>query len=92
MIYRLVVDGHRYEDARRFAMFSVRNINFVEIENQSSCTLLDAFIQILDCSMEKRLCGLQTLLFLRNAFRLNDLIGVTKNNQMYQAPSVWSLE
>jgi hypothetical protein len=79
MMYHLGAYRRRWDDVPRVAIFSVPNTNFVEIENQFSCTSLDAFFQILDCLMQKRLWYLQTLPFLRDTFRADDFIGVSKN-------------
>jgi hypothetical protein len=53
MMYHLAANHVQGEDVPRFAIFPVRNAKFVEIKNQFSCSWLDVFIQILDCSMAK---------------------------------------
>jgi hypothetical protein len=68
----------------RFAIFPVRNTNFVETENQFSRTSLDVFFKILDCSMGKRLWYFQTLLFVRDTFHTDDLVEGMNNKQIPQ--------
>jgi hypothetical protein len=88
----LAVDFRGYDNSSRFVILSIRNAHFVEIENQPIVTPLDGFIQILDCSMEEGSRYLEMLLFLSDAFWLDDLCGVAKNKRLYPAPSDWSLK
>jgi hypothetical protein len=92
MIYHLAAHRHRYDDVPRFTIFPIRNTNFVEIENQFSCTSLNVFFQILDYSVKEPLWCLQALLSLNDTFHVDDLIGVTKSKQIHPAPSDCSLE
>jgi hypothetical protein len=92
MMYHLTPYRPRLDDILGFAIFPVRNTNFVKIENQFSCTSPNVFIQTVDCSVEERSRCLQTLLFLRDAFRLDDLLGLTKNKQIDPPPINWNLE
>jgi hypothetical protein len=43
---------------------------------------LDVFIWILDCFVEKHSGYLHTLLFLRDTFRLDDVVGMAENKRI----------
>jgi hypothetical protein len=62
------------------------------MKTSSDSPFLGVFFQILDCSREEHLWHLQTLLFLRDTVRVDNLIGVTKSKQISPAPCDWSLE
>jgi hypothetical protein len=79
MMYRLTAHHRRYDNFPRLAIFPVRDANFVQVEDEFSCTPLNMFIPILDCSVKEHSGYLQMLLFLRDTFRVDDVVGMAKN-------------
>jgi hypothetical protein len=59
VMYHLAAHRRRDHNLSRFAIFPIRNANFVQIENQFSCTLLAYLVQ-------EHSRYLQTLLFLKD--------------------------
>jgi hypothetical protein len=79
MMYRLNTSDGRCQKIPRLVIFSVREANFLQIEDQFGHTALDMFIQILHCSVKKQSGYSQTLLFLRDTCGLDDFVGMAKN-------------
>jgi hypothetical protein len=69
MIYRLTEHRGQGDPVLRFAVFPIRDANFVEIERQFDYRALYVVVQILNYSLEKRSRYLQGLLFLWAALR-----------------------
>jgi hypothetical protein len=86
-MYRLTGHRCRSENFPRLAIFPARDANSVQIEDQFSHTPLNMLIQILDCLVEVRSEYLQTLLFLRETFRLADFLGMAKDKRIHPAAS-----
>jgi hypothetical protein len=64
MMHRLTIHGHPGDNYSRFAIFSVRDANLIEIENQFGSTALYMFVQIPNCSLKEPFRHFETLLFL----------------------------
>jgi hypothetical protein len=68
MMYRLTKHRGDSDTFRRFAVFSIRDAEFVEIKHQFGYTAVYVLVHMLNYSLEKRSRYLRALLFLRVTF------------------------
>jgi hypothetical protein len=87
MIYRLTTHWRRDENCLGLVIFPIRNANLLQIEHQFTHTPLNAFFQILFCSLQNHSRYLQTLLFLMGTFRFEDMARMAKNERIHAAAS-----
>jgi hypothetical protein len=92
MIYHLTRHRGWDDNLLAFAVFSIRDANFVEIEHQFGHPALYVLLQILNYSLEKRSRYLRGLPFLRATFCLDDLIRWPKNEGIYPSSSRFDLK
>jgi hypothetical protein len=83
----LTAHRRRDENFPRLAIFPVRDAKFVRIEDQFSHTPVDVLIQLLDCDVKEHFEYLETLLFLRDTFRLDDFVAMAKKKRIHTAAS-----
>jgi hypothetical protein len=88
----VIAHRRRYDNVPLLATFPVRDVKFLQIENRFSHTPLDVLISILDYSLKEHSGYVQTLLFLRDTFRLDDFVGMAKNNRIRPGASDGSFE
>jgi hypothetical protein len=92
MMYRLTRHRGGDDNFLRFAIFPIRNANFVGIEHQVGHTVLYVTVQVLDHSPEKCSRYLQALRFLCGAFCLDDVIQMSKNEGIHLSSGKFNLE
>jgi hypothetical protein len=73
-MYRLTKHRGEGDHFPRFAVFTIRDAIFVEIDHQFGYPALYVIVQILNYSLEKRSRYLQALFFLWGTFCLDRLI------------------
>jgi hypothetical protein len=86
-MYRLTTHRGEGDNFLRFAIFLIRDANFVEIKHQFGYTALYVLVQILNYSLEKRSRYLRALPFLGDTCCLDDLIRMPKNEGIYPSSS-----
>jgi hypothetical protein len=92
MMYCLTKHRGRDDNFLRFAMFPIRDANFVELEHQLGHTARCVIVQVLDRSLEKRSRDLQALPWLCSAFRLDRVIQMSKNEGIHRSSGKSDLE
>jgi hypothetical protein len=92
MIYRLTKHCGGDDNFLRFAVFAIRDANFVEIERQVGHTALYVIVLVLDRSLEKRSRYLQTLLLLWGVVCSDDVIQMSKNEGIHESSGKSVLE
>jgi hypothetical protein len=94
MTYRLTTHCRRYDHCLRLrlAISPVRNANFLSIEHQFSHTPLEVFFQILDYRPHEHSGYLQTLLFSRDTYPVEDLVRMATNERIHPSASDWNFQ
>jgi hypothetical protein len=87
MMYRLTKHRGGDDNFLHFAIFPIRDVNFVEIEHQFGYTALYVVVQILNYSLEKHSRHLRALLFFWATLCLDYLIGMSKNEGICSSSS-----